>query len=136
MVEKIKNPQHIFIINIPVLINISQKLNLIDTLIEVILIVLNNFHAEVLLRFKIFNLLWFNFTYLNRLRKRRLAQIFEHLIAPRDNRVNHDRELLGFFKSSALSVVNHFQIETVVDDLIKVNRVKLILWIWVFKSLR
>ena len=57
MVEKIKNPQHIFIINIPVLINISQKLDLIDTLIEVILIVLNNFHAEMLLRFKIFNLL-------------------------------------------------------------------------------
>ena len=106
----------------------SEQLDLINTLVKVILIVLNNFHAD--------HLLSMNIIALDSFWKRSTAQVLDHLVPSSDNRVNDNGEVFSLLKPCFLSVKHHPKVVAIEDCLVKLCRVEVIVGSWELYILR
>ena len=120
VIEEINQLEEILLIKIfTVSVDISQKFDLINRLIEVILIVLNNLHAN--------HLLCVDVIALNGFREGGTAEIFDDLVATCNNTIDDNREVFGLLEACLLSIENNAQVVAVIDDTIKLSWVELVI---------
>lgn len=78
VVEKVDDLEQVFVVQIfTICLDIPQQLNLVNRLVKVVLIILDDLHADHLFRV--------NIVALNRFRKGRTSQILDNLISARHN---------------------------------------------------
>jgi len=119
MIEVVDDPQQIFRIKIVTVgADKSKKLDLVDTLIKIVLVILDDLHANHLLGVDIVALDGFG--------EGRGAQVFHHLVSATNDGVDHDWEVFGFFESGLFSVEDNSQVVAIEDGLVKLSWVELI----------
>lgn len=117
VVEVVIESQQILIIEaLTVLPNVSKQLDLVNALVEIVLVVLDDFHADHLLRVDV--------VALDGLREGRTAEVFYNLIATGDDGVYHYREFLGLLKSSLLPIKHYTEVVAVVYHPVKFSRIE------------
>ena len=129
MVEIINNFQKILCIKIiAISLYKSKKFDFINTLIKIVFIIFNNFHAN--------HLFCMNIIALYSFWKSGRSQIFNNLITTSDYRIHYNWKFFSFFKTCFLSVKYNSQIITVINCFIKFSRIKFIIRLRKFYPIR
>ena len=120
VIEEVNELQQVLGVEvIAVGIYIPQELDLINRLIEVVLVVLNNLHADHLFGVDVITL--------NGLRESCTSQVLNNLITACHDAVDDDWEIFRFFETSLLSIKDNTQGVTVVDDVVKLSRIEFVI---------
>ena len=119
VVEEVDEAEEVFAVQVGAVgLDVSEEFDLINRLVEVILIILNNLHADHLLRM--------NIVALDSLREGSATQVLDHLVTSSHDTVDHDREVLRLFEASFLTVEDHAQVVTIIDDVVELGGVELV----------
>lgn len=116
VVEVIENSQDIMLVDISIYIDEGEQLDFIDALVKIILVVFYDFHAVVMAGPQVLTL--------DCLAEGSGSQVLFDDVPTCDDRPYYDRELFGLLKACSLTVVNHFQVEAVVNGVVMPHRVK------------
>ena len=119
MIEEVDQLEQILLVQVLTIgVDVSQELNFVNRLVEVILVVLDNLHAHHLLRVDI--------VALNSFRERSASQVFDDLVTASNDAVDNDREVFGLLETSLFPIKDNSQLVAIVDDIVKFCRVELI----------
>ena len=119
VIEVVVELEEVFVIEaFTVGVDEAQELDLIDRLVEVVLVILDDLHADHLLSVDV--------VALNGLRECSRTQILNHLVAAGDDRVNDYWEILGLFEAGLLSVEDNSKVVAVVDDAVELCRIEVV----------
>lgn len=94
-------------------IDVLEDLDLVQTLVKKVLVVLDDLDTNVGAISKVDTL--------NRLGKRCCAKEFKDLVAPSNNTVDVDWVVLGFFEARTVPLVHNLQVKAIVVDGIVIN---------------
>ena len=115
-IERIIKFEHIFGFQvICIIINIFKQFDFINGLIEIVLIIFDDFETDIFVGEQVFAA--------DRLRKGCLSQVGGDLVSARDHRMDYDRKLFRFFEACSFPVENHVQIKSVVPNSVRMQRV-------------
>mmetsp|Transcript_65644 Transcript_65644/g.172006 ORF Transcript_65644/g.172006 Transcript_65644/m.172006 type:complete len:489 (+) Transcript_65644:75-1541(+) len=117
VVEVVDETQAVLLVHIlRVGVDKLQQLDLVKGLVYVVLVVLDDLHADHLAGLEV--------QALHRPREGRRAQVVQNLVARCDDGVHHDRELLGVLEARPVPLVDHTQREGVEDDAVPLGGVE------------
>mmetsp|Transcript_58882 Transcript_58882/g.170820 ORF Transcript_58882/g.170820 Transcript_58882/m.170820 type:complete len:212 (-) Transcript_58882:1090-1725(-) len=114
IVDQSQTPHFINVAAIP--IDQLKQLDLVKGLVHIILVVLDNLHADHLARVQV--------EALHGPGEGSRPQVVQHLISSRNDAVDLDRELLDLFESRAVPFVHDTQVEAVEDHAVALGRVE------------
>jgi len=103
-----------------VCIYVAQKLNFINTLIEVVFVIFYNFHAYHLLSMDVITL--------NSFTKCCWAKILNYLVSACYDAINDYWEVFCFFKASFLSIKNNSQVVAIINYFVELCWIKFVVW--------
>ena len=120
VVEEIDQLKQVLVVEVfTVCVDVSKEFDFINGLIEVILVILNDFHANHLLRMDVITL--------DSFRKGCATKIFDYLVPACDDAIDDDWEVFGLFETSLFTIKYYSQVIAVIDNAIELSRVELVI---------
>mmetsp|Transcript_49500 Transcript_49500/g.125769 ORF Transcript_49500/g.125769 Transcript_49500/m.125769 type:complete len:271 (-) Transcript_49500:1004-1816(-) len=117
VVEVIDHSQAVLFVDVlRIGIDQFQEFDLVERLVDEVLVVLDDFHADHLACLEI--------QALHRAAEGRRAQVVQDLVAGRDNAVDLNRELLVLLKAGPVPLVDHLEVEAVEHDAVHFDGVE------------
>mmetsp|Transcript_55807 Transcript_55807/g.155600 ORF Transcript_55807/g.155600 Transcript_55807/m.155600 type:complete len:326 (-) Transcript_55807:1149-2126(-) len=116
VVEVVVEAEDAVLVNIAVYIDVLQQLDFIQRLVEEVLVVLDDLHANHLVALEV--------QALHRPGKGGRAQVFEDLVASCHDGVHADGELLGLFEAGLVPLEDDAEAKGVEDDAVELHRVE------------